>query len=112
LFYELAERYGKVKVSILCPGTVNTPVADAARRRFVEMKGVPGERKMTLEDEQLIERLSQAFNKGIDPKEVADKVFESIREEKFYIITHPEQKVRVKRRMDDILVERNPTLPA
>ena len=112
LFYELAERYSKVKVSILCPGTVNTPVADAARRRFVEMQDVPGERKMTSEDEQLIERLSQAFNKGIDPEEVADKVFNAIREEKFYIITHPEQKVRVKRRMDDILEEQNPTLPA
>jgi len=112
LFYELAAMDAKVKVSILCPGTVNTPVADAARRRFVEMRDVPGERKMTSEDEELIERLSQAFNKGIDPEEVAGKVFDAIREEKFYIITHPEQKVRVKRRMDGILEERNPTLPA
>ena len=112
LFYDLAERDAKVKVSVLCPGAVNTPVAEAARRRHIEMEDVPGERKMTPEDERLIERLGRLFKTGMDPNEVADKVFDAIREEKFYIITHPEQKVRVKRRMDDILEERNPTLPA
>jgi hypothetical protein len=48
----------------------------------------------------------------MDPREVAEKVFDAIREERFYILTHPEEKVRVKRRMEGILEERNPTLPA
>jgi NAD(P)-dependent dehydrogenase (short-subunit alcohol dehydrogenase family) len=112
LFYELAERDSKVKVSVLCPGAVNTPVAEAARRRHVEMEDVPGERKMAQKDEQLIERLRRSFKEGMPPKEVADKVFDAIRGERFYILTHPEEKVRVQRRMEGILQEKNPTLPA
>jgi NAD(P)-dependent dehydrogenase (short-subunit alcohol dehydrogenase family) len=111
LFYELAERDSKVKVSVLCPGAVNTPVAEAARRRHVEMEDVPGERKMAQKDEQLIERLRRSFKEGMPPKEVADKVFDAIRGERFYILTHPEEKVRVQRRMEGILQEKNPTLP-
>ena len=111
LFYELAERDAKVKVSVLCPGAVNTPVAEAARRRHIEMEDVPGERKMTPEDERLIERLGRLFKTGMDPNEVAYKVFEAIREEKFYLLTHPEEKVRVQRRFEGILAESNPTLP-
>ena len=112
LFYELAERDSKVKVSVLCPGAVKTPVAEAAMRRHVAMENVPGERKMAPKDEQLIERLRRSFKEGMPPKEVADKVFDAIREERFYILTHPEEKVRVQRRMEGILQEKNPTLPA
>jgi len=112
LFYELAERDSKVKVSVLCPGAVNTPVAEAALRRHVAMEDVPGERKMAPKDEQLIERLRRSFKEGMPPKEVADKVFDAIREERFYILTHPKEKVRVQRRMEGILQEKNPTLPA
>lgn len=111
LFYELAERDSKVKVSVLCPGAVNTPVAEAARRRLQEMADIPGERKMTSDDERVIERLRNSFKNGMPPKVVAEKVFEAIREERFYILTHPNEKVRVERRMNDILEERNPTLP-
>jgi NAD(P)-dependent dehydrogenase (short-subunit alcohol dehydrogenase family) len=112
LFYELTERNPKVKVSVLCPGRVDTPVAYAARKRFEETKDVPGEREMGPEDEALIERLAGVFKTGMDPREVAEKVFDAIREERFYILTHPEEKARVKRRMEGILEERNPTLPA
>lgn len=112
LFLQLAERDAKVKVSVLCPGAVNTPVAEVARRRFEEMKNIPGERTMTPEDERVIEVYSNAFKRGMPPKKVAEKVFNAIREEKFYILTHPDQKIRVKRRMESILEERNPILPA
>lgn len=112
LYYELAERNPKVKVSVLCPGAVDTAVAGAARRRFEETRGVSGEREMGPEDEALIDRLTGVFKAGMDPREVAEIVFDAIREDRFYILTHPDQKIRVKRRMMDILEERNPTLPA
>jgi NAD(P)-dependent dehydrogenase (short-subunit alcohol dehydrogenase family) len=112
LLYELAEKGPKVKVSVLCPGRVDTPVAEAARKRFEETKGVQGEREMGPEDEAQIEQMTNMFKTGMDPREVAEKVFTAIREEKFYILTHPEEKVRVRRRMEGILEEKNPTLPA
>ncbi len=64
------------------------------------------------EKEAQIEQMTNMFKTGMDPREVAEKVFTAIREEKFYILTHPEEKVRVRRRMEGILEEKNPTLPA
>jgi len=45
-----------------------------------------------------------------DMEQVAGHVFNAIRDEKFYIITHPEWKDRIRTRMEDILDERKPTL--
>jgi hypothetical protein len=45
------------------------------------------------------------------PAQVADIVFEAVREERFYIHTDPEAKQYIRTRMDDILHERNPTFP-
>jgi hypothetical protein len=46
---------------------------------------------------------------GMPPAQVADAVFQAIREERFYILTHPEGTDWIRRRMEDILQERNPT---
>ena len=43
------------------------------------------------------------------PHQVADIVFQAIRDEKFYILTHPELKEAIRVRMEDILQERHPT---
>jgi hypothetical protein len=43
------------------------------------------------------------------PSQVADAVFTALRKDQFYILTHPEGKVAVRTRMEDILQERPPT---
>lgn len=113
LHYELAHRGSKLKVSVLCPGMVKTRMTElgSGRNRPEELRNAPGEKEKNPEDEQLKQRLRQGMQ-WMDPPEVADKVFDAIRDEKFYIITHPEMKDRIRRRMEDILQERNPTLPA
>ncbi|MGI8550719.1 MAG: hypothetical protein ACR2PL_08020, partial [Dehalococcoidia bacterium] len=56
------------------------------------------------------QRTHERFNAfGMAPATVADVVFEAIREEKFYILTHPNIKQRVRSRLEDILEERNPS---
>jgi hypothetical protein len=45
---------------------------------------------------------------GLSPQRVAGQVFEAIREEKFYILTHPDWKPLVQQRVDSILHDRNP----
>ena len=63
-----------------------------------------------------MEAMEQAFRQllatGLSPEQVADHVFSAVRDERFYIITHPETKDRVRARMEDILEERNPSLQA
>jgi hypothetical protein len=43
------------------------------------------------------------------PAQVADAVFEALRKDQFYILTHPDNKEYVRTRMEDILQDRNPT---
>gem|GEM_PF-5298828 len=46
---------------------------------------------------------------GTPTPQVAEMVFDAIRQEKFYILTHPTTKQAVQLRMEDILQERMPT---
>jgi hypothetical protein len=46
---------------------------------------------------------------GLPPAQVAERVFDAIRQEQFYIFTHPNTKYGVQLRMEDILQERMPT---
>ena len=46
---------------------------------------------------------------GLPPAQVAEMVFDAIRQETFYILTHPTTKYGVQLRMEDILQERMPT---
>ena len=48
---------------------------------------------------------------GMPPMEVADAVFAALREDQFYILTHPEGREAVRTRIEDILQERNQTPP-
>ncbi|HSD09639.1 MAG TPA: hypothetical protein VLF14_01545, partial [Candidatus Binatia bacterium] len=59
--------------------------------------------------EQMEELGRRLIASGSPPSEVAEKVFEAIRAERFYILPHPEWKDGIETRMRDILDERNPT---
>jgi NAD(P)-dependent dehydrogenase (short-subunit alcohol dehydrogenase family) len=106
LYHELSLQGSKVKVSVLCPGFVNTQIMDSDRNRPVELQNTSAQGTL---DATLIQMMRQAVQAGLSPQEVADRVFEAIRQEEFYILTHPETKERVQIRMEDILQDRNPT---
>jgi NAD(P)-dependent dehydrogenase (short-subunit alcohol dehydrogenase family) len=106
LYHELAERGAKVKVSVLCPGIVNTRIMDSARNR---PGPPPTTGSLSPASKTQWEFLRQLVQAGMPPAQVADTVFEALRKDKFYILTHPEDKAYVRTRMDDILQERNPT---
>jgi NAD(P)-dependent dehydrogenase (short-subunit alcohol dehydrogenase family) len=108
LYHELVQRGAKVKVSVLCPGFVNTRIMEAARNRPVLL---PATQPLSPEYAARWDSMRQAVQTGMPPAQVADAVFKALREDKFYILTHPEWKERVRTRMEDILQERNPTPP-
>ena len=109
LFHELAQMEDKVKISVLCPGFVNTHIMDSARNRPSDLHNDPASDEVSPETEERIEAFRQAVREGMPPLELARYVFEAIREERFYILPHPEFKEHVRTRMEDILEERNPT---
>jgi NAD(P)-dependent dehydrogenase (short-subunit alcohol dehydrogenase family) len=106
LHHELAERGGKVKVSVLCPGLVKTRILDCARNRPERLA-----RAAPMEPVEAAgwETLRQQMQTAMPPAQVADAVFQAVREERFYILTHPEGNDWIRKRMEDILEERNPT---
>ena len=92
----------------LCPGVVNTRIMESARNRL----GHPLVAKAPDRASQARwETLRQLVQIGMPPGKVADAVFDALRKDQFYILTHPEGKESVRTRMEDILQERSPTPP-
>jgi NAD(P)-dependent dehydrogenase (short-subunit alcohol dehydrogenase family) len=105
LHYELQMLNASIHVSVLCPGFVSTRIADAARNRPAELADTlarpPGFDEMEAMGRQLIAA-------GTPPAVIADRVFDAVREERFYILPHPDWKDLIHARMEGIVAERNP----
>ena len=103
---ELALHGSAVKVSVLCPGWVNTRIHEADRNRPAELAR-PADADTSMMDmgRQLLEGVLKS---GLQPSEVAGQVLDAIREERFYILTHPEMTPMIQHRMEDITEGRNP----
>ncbi len=104
LHHELAQRGAKLKVSLLCPGIVNTRIMESARNRPGFLPPQPSRAAAGPE----WEALRQAVPSGMPPEQVAAALFKALRQDQFYILTHPESKDQVRTRMEDILQQRSP----
>jgi NAD(P)-dependent dehydrogenase (short-subunit alcohol dehydrogenase family) len=102
---ELALHASPVKVSVLCPGWVNTRIHEADRNRPPELQQENPDNTMAEMGRQMLESL---ITSGLAPSEVAARVLDAIREERFYILTHPEMTPMIRNRMEDILEGRTP----
>jgi NAD(P)-dependent dehydrogenase (short-subunit alcohol dehydrogenase family) len=109
LYLALEERKALVKVSVLCPGFVKTNILNSQRNRPVELQNEPLE--MSPQAQAYLDFMNAAVEAGISPHKVADQVFEAIKEEKFYILTHPEWLPVIKLRVDNLLRTENPQNP-
>ncbi len=107
LYRELEAAGGKVKVSVLCPAWVKTRLADADRNRPPELQNP--EREQTPQEQMIEQALRGFLDSGISTEQVADAVVNAIKEEKLYILTHPDSMEAVRTRMEDILQNRNPS---
>lgn len=106
LYHELAQETNRVKVSVLCPGFVNTPIFDTAAKLRPELFAASAQHP---NDVQLEAQMRARALAGFAPEQIADAVFAAVRQERFYIFTHPDYNEAIQRRMEDILSARNPT---
>ncbi len=108
LFSQLSEMGSKIKVSVLCPGPVQTRIVSAARNRPEELAAADeaqGDEYFEQRDQAWADATAQTI---IQPAEVAEKVFKAIEDEQFYILPHEDDRgVRV--RMENILGRLNPS---
>ncbi|OAI38865.1 hypothetical protein AYO38_08705 [bacterium SCGC AG-212-C10] len=110
LYKDLALRGAKVSCSVLCPGLVATNILESDRNRPQELSdtAVRGDDPLGKQAEAW---LKAALVGGFPPEYIAGRVFEAIRDDRFYIIeTQGELKDSIGRRMEDILEGRNPAV--
>ncbi len=98
----------KPRVSVLCPGYVNTNILDSNRNRPAELPDTAPQREEPMA-EVFLEWFTEQLKKGLSPRNVGDQVLSAIREERFYILTHPDWNHLIEQRMRNILEGRNPT---
>lgn len=106
---QLAELGAPIKVSVLCPGGVNTRIALATRNRPSELFDDPAERPAAAvfaQREQ--EWAARTGPRGMQPDAVAEVVFKAIQNEQFYILTHDAYDDAIRARFENILARRNP----
>jgi NAD(P)-dependent dehydrogenase (short-subunit alcohol dehydrogenase family) len=109
LHHDLAQMKSRLKCSVLCPAYVPTGIADSGRNRPADLKET---RQKSAADLALDANLKKAVQSGkLSAADVAQKVYEAVRDERFYILTHTKIKASIQWRMEDILQERNPTNP-
>jgi NAD(P)-dependent dehydrogenase (short-subunit alcohol dehydrogenase family) len=109
LYLRLQRLNAQIKVSVLCPGFVKTNIMDSERNRPKELQNEPVE--IAPEIQAYLAFMNAAVEAGMSPVQVADQVFEAVKEERFYILTHPEWLPVVQLRVDKLLRAENPQSP-
>ena len=108
LHHDLRERGSRVGVSVLCPAYVATGIANSDRNR------PPGASITEKSAERLAKEaaLKKAVASGkLSADDVARAVVAAVKENRFYVLTHPAIKSAVRARMEDVLEERAPRDP-
>jgi NAD(P)-dependent dehydrogenase (short-subunit alcohol dehydrogenase family) len=109
LYCELAIIKAKIGVSVLCPGGVNTRMLDSERNRPAELRDERPRESTHPAVVQADAMLRELVGAGLRPSQVAEMVFDAVREGRFYVLTHEDWKPLVRQRMNDILLGRNPS---
>ena len=108
LHHDLRERGSSVGVSVLCPAYVPTGIADSERNRPPDLS-LSGKSKERLAKEAALKKAVASGKLSAD--DVARAVVAAVKENRFYVLTHPGIKGAVRARMEDVLEERAPRDP-
>ena len=110
LYQDLALVTDQISASVLCPFFVPTGITESQRNRPAELR----EEGAKPTKSQLIGRAmsNKAVGSGkVSAADVAQKVFDAVTANSFYIYSHPKAIRSVQTRMEDVLQSRNPTDP-
>lgn len=106
---QLAGVSDKVRCSVLCPAFVASEVFDNFETLRPETVPTP---RATPEGAQVIDAMKGLLATGLPAREAGEIVLEAIREERFYVLTHPAWASMVEARMRAIVDGEQPARPA
>jgi NAD(P)-dependent dehydrogenase (short-subunit alcohol dehydrogenase family) len=109
LYHDLQLINAPVGASVLCPYFVPTGISHSERNRPDELKGDNAPTASQVAAQAVSEK---AVSSGkVTAAQVAERTFDAIRDNGFYIYSHPHALGNVQTRMEDIILQRNPSDP-
>lgn len=109
LHHDLAAQKARVKCSVVCPAFFASGIHESERSRPPELKS---DRAKSANDRALDAMLRKATSSGrLSAADIAERVFEAVRDERFYVLTHPRINTSIERRMRAILDGAEPPSP-
>jgi NAD(P)-dependent dehydrogenase (short-subunit alcohol dehydrogenase family) len=90
-----------IGVSVLCPGMVRTRILESERNRPDDFAKVTDEAEAAAQAQS--EAMHAAMTTGIDADEVGQLVVDGVRDDRFWLFTHPEMKDMVAMRSEEQL---------
>lgn len=107
LYAELAMEAAPVSAACLCPGDTATGIWESDRLRPEEEHN-----HLASQAEQLMHNfVADMCANGFTPQQIAEKTFEAIEQDRFWIFPQPEFKALFQPRVDAIINETAPPLP-
>ena len=104
LFHDLRAVGSGIGVSALCPGLIATHIVSSDRNRPDELRDDVDPAESAAAAEQRAATQRWFLEEGMAPSEVADMVVDAIRQDRFYVLTHPETiKPQVEARLRAVL---------
>lgn len=109
LYQDLQLVNAPIGASVLCPYFVQTGIVQSHRNRPQDVKAEGRPTPSQIAAQAVSEK---AVSSGkVTAAEVAERTFHAIRDGAFYIYSHPQALGNVQTRMDDIILQRNPSDP-
>jgi NAD(P)-dependent dehydrogenase (short-subunit alcohol dehydrogenase family) len=109
LYHDLKLIDAPIGASVLCPYFVPTGISHSERNRPGELKS---DATMTASQRAAQAVSEKAVSSGkVTAAQVAERTFNAIRDGSFYIYSHPHALGNVQTRMEDIILQRNPSDP-
>lgn len=105
LHLELMMQGANIKVSLLCPGIVNTDIMESSLRN--RPADVPPPPDSSAEEAVFVDAYKTWIAHGLEPKMVGQQVLDAIKEERLYVITTNDFDDHIKSRMQSIVERKN-----
>ena len=110
LFQDLALVTTQVHAHVLCPFFVPTGISASGRNRPADVSDADAKPTRSQRIGQALSDKAVGSGK-VSAADVAGKVFDALREDRFYIFSHPKALASVQMRLEDVVLGRNPTDP-
>jgi NAD(P)-dependent dehydrogenase (short-subunit alcohol dehydrogenase family) len=109
LYQDLRLVTDQIGASVLCPFFVSTGIHESHRNRPDAMR----EERPPTKSELIAKAMTgKAVGSGrVTAGHVAQFVFEAVREDRFYVFSHPKALGTVQTRLEDVMLLRNPSSP-